>query len=318
MGVKGRALVFSAALLAASAMYGKQRFDASRYKTQCEHLPGICIYGEGGPARARLSLKGNPRTRMEKRLRIKVGDGSLSVTGIYTSNGEWPRTVVLEDGHGTISCKNGPGQPVQIVLSAEKTLAMKGVKGGFGPLRTGEAAILGIQEIFGEPAPISIDCEKIGGSLGETPHHMPKKKRRMGKRWRELVQLQQTALGLEKKIGGAAEAKNTYDECSIEAAKWHLAKALRSQGIKPLKRAISHSRYVVAELENDLPPVRFKSQFWRGWDVAFALGMFAGIVLAISNIGNSILWSLQMARRKEDEEAAKKCPPAPGSSRNAK
>ncbi len=136
----------AAAVIAGSTLYGNHRFEVSRYEPQCDHLPGVCVYGTEKPNSGfSFENKGDLLVR-------ELGAARFHINATYQNNSSSPKSVSIKVPVHTSCEVHGP---VQILSNG----LVKGCNGDWQDSKFYLASLYGLREIFATPEPISLVCE---------------------------------------------------------------------------------------------------------------------------------------------------------------
>lgn len=278
----------AAAVIAGSTLYGNHRFEVSRYEPQCDHLPGVCVYGTEKP---NLVSSYVDESDMPVR-RLETHGSTVSVT--YRDHNSFPKLVSTRPSYdftsSRVSCEvHGP---VQILSNG----LVKGCNGDWQDSRFYLASLYGLREIFATPKPSSQECKPWKSD--ETPYFCskegayitaPQKKVRRhatkpainpsdqarGEFCETIYQLRK----LSQSIGGdsgcligivrAMAVEGPY--LSDKSDSWFHDTAVRSKALVS---------YISSPVKTPTAP----DPFWKGWDYVFGAGIISVLGLAISSL----------------------------------
>ena len=266
MKARTKIALATAAVIASSALYGNLRFNSSRYEPQCEHLPGITLYGTAPKAsELQVGTAASYAGPMGVTLRLHYNGRWTDIQGIYGFDLKQLHLINTNvNGKNYADCK--PYAPVQVVVGI---LNRPVVKGSWGY----EAAYLGLREIFETPKPVIIDISDAHLPPLPPRHYRPN----WGGRDKEPRRLYDSLAVLSRKLQG-------YAQWDVAMTGRRIATELDSK--KPgasLKYYNKEARELISEAKS-MRRQTAEKPFWRGWDVLFGAGIVGMMGLFISGL----------------------------------
>jgi hypothetical protein len=262
MRARTKALLFSGALITASLAYGNCRFHDTRYDTQCDHLPGICVYGYKSPSKSRIIAVQvlNEKRDTSRSLEVCFRDRCTLVSGIYQKGKQGAKSVGIRDGQRRVFFD--VDEPVQVWMNEEIAI-VKGQQEYFAR-EAAIAPLIGLAEIFDEAEALGIPC--IPEGIAAQPEACSNSE----------------ACRLEKELQDLAAEANEVDGCRLENARRELMAKLESRG-NPVDE-LFNSRIILEDIRNSVVSEQPASRFWKGWDFLFCGGLLGALALGISRL----------------------------------
>jgi hypothetical protein len=298
MKTRGKALLFTAAMTVGTCTYGSVRFHAAKQSPQCDHLPGVCIYGERNPDSAAVRIQRGGNGTLIRTLELCYGSRCSSVTATYENReAKAPRSVGLGQLDRQIC---GFDSPAQLVLSPRNTIVARRCWGGvnfprdvdhlkqqlwdFVAPRDPErylAPYMGIREIFRMPRPIELPCaagpEPQIPTICETGRHADSRGAAAP------VQSEELACGMEIRLLGLAQGESGFRRCRLQQARRELIEAINDTrpgaSESRLREQTELSNITIGDLHN--AGGQDVKTFWRGWDALFGLAFLGACFYAM-------------------------------------
>jgi hypothetical protein len=281
-----------------SGAYGTIRFHAARYSPQCDHLPGVCLYGEANPDSATVRVQRGEGGSVIRTLDVCFDGHCSSVTATYeNSEARVPKTLGLGQLDRQICT---PLSPVQLVVSPRKTLVarrcwgginfprdfdhLEGQLGDFLNPRDPErsmAPYMGLREIFRSPRALDLTCPEA--QQPQSPQVCRDHLHSQALGGGPLVQAEELACGMESRLAELSQSEPGFDRCRLQQERRELIAAIEQSGPivneSRLRERTDIANIAVADIHN--AGQQDASPFWRGWDALFGLAFAGGCIYAL-------------------------------------
>jgi hypothetical protein len=289
-----RAVLFTAAMLSVSSAYGTLRFHSAKFSPQCDHLPGVCVYGDKEPDSATLRLQKGDGNGLIRTLETCFSGHCSSVSASYeNTEAMTPKRIglgQLEDQ----SCEGG--RNFQLKVSPRDTLVARRCFGQLTMPRDYEnmmvrlrdignphdperylAPYMGLKEIFIKPKPLSLTCPEP--KLLESPRLCAE-----GPGSQKLIQDEELACGMEKRLGELAQSESGFMRCMLNQAREDLVKAI-AEGFPAagrLKDETERANLTIGDVHKSAD--QDIKTFWRGWDALFLLALAGAFAYGVKKL----------------------------------
>ncbi|HSB46781.1 MAG TPA: hypothetical protein VLD37_02120 [Candidatus Bilamarchaeum sp.] len=298
MRTRSKALLFTAAMAVGSGAYGTIRFHAARYSPQCDHLPGVCVYGSENPDSAAVRTQAGEAGSVIRTLDLCFGNRCSSATATYENpEARVPKTVGLGQLDRQICGVSGP---VQIVVSPRRTLVARGCWGGVNFPRDVDhfkrqlgdfihprdperylAPYMGLKEIFRAPSILTLPCRD--SPQPESPQLCRDRAHPQAAGGGPLSQAEELACGTERNLAALAQGAQGFQRCALQQERRELIQAIEQSGPATgegrLRERSSIANIAVGDAER--AGQHEAGSFWRGWDVLFLAAFAGGLIYGI-------------------------------------
>jgi len=148
-------------LLSVSVMavpYANHRFHSSRYAPQCDHLPGICVYGRQESMWGSVRVYKNDDS-VGRGLNICNEGRCFNITGIYSNQQSSLVKLLFGDLYhdNTKTCE--VSEPVQVLIDGQD-LIVKGCNSSLDEYGFYAAALASLKDAIETPKPLVLDCKR--------------------------------------------------------------------------------------------------------------------------------------------------------------
>lgn len=286
-----KAVFVGLAFAGCAGAYGTARFHLQRYSPQCEHLPGVCVFGRQDPESASVSIHRMQGGSVIRTLELCYS-GCSSLSATYKDDSARVPDSISLGREERYSCTEGA--PVQVVVSPRRTMVPRGCYGGsvlpgslgqFGRklsdfYRADEperymAPYMGLREIFSGPRPLELRCadqaEPMQAALCDSG--------------RAMIEAEELACGMQRRLAEIAGRESGFALCRVQQARRGLAQALDDASPqvlseRRLREEVSKAELTLRDIQ-DNGPQSPQGGFSRGWDLLFGAGFIAAIALAV-------------------------------------
>ena len=287
-----KATLVGLAFATTAGVYGTARFHLQRYTPQCDHLPGLCVYGSSDPESAGVRIERRRDGAVIRTLEICYSD-CTSLSAVYKDeNSRVPESISLGRNE-TYSCL--AGKPVQLVVSPRNTLVPRGCYGGsvfpssLDNLKSKAAdlyyardperylaPLMGLHEIFSRPRPLELRCAE--GASVEAPAICSDSGARR-------VEAEDLACGMERRLSEIGQLESGFRRCRIQQARRSIVQALGENSPQVLtegrlREEVFRGNLTLRDTQNR-EEQQAEGGFSRAWDLLFGAAFIAAIALAI-------------------------------------
>ncbi len=280
MKLRTRLGLCSVSILLASAVYGHNRFESSRYPPTFEVLPGISVYGNATINKAKFSATSSPEHLLNRQ--VEFSDSSLIFATYVVEN---PVKIRFASVQG----QQSNSEIVQLVASPYGGFLVKEKSTSYDYSDYVPKSYLGIKEIFTESNPLPFDCTppktveppKIC-AIQQPPIEPATKLRKKGKSKmisvNPITPLQKTLCDSLARVDSLSEDAGSIRICMLIDMRSRLFSDLDSVNDPSSEESIRQDVKSGGILTFDIMSrtavrIPIKSDFWKGWDWLFGLGL---------------------------------------------
>lgn len=307
MKIRNKALLFSTAVLAASAVYGHHRFESSRYPPAIEVLPGISVYGNERVTDLSFSARTMSETLTERSVKLASPGMPHGYLKVVYGTGSITDVLLVSEAESATRMLDHPvkSETLQLVVSPYSGFLVKGHSDSFDLIDDALKSYLGISEIFRIPPPVQFDCkapEKFEKpkvcAEPEKPPNVVDKRSKKSKKVVPAPQLpddEKHGCELLDRMNAVPRSLLQLETCMLDNMQLRLAEDLAPAAdlsyylvSNPLKDDLASSQILIDDILTGHDTNPAKSHFWKGWDWVYGFAVLGALGYLISGFRRKI------------------------------